>query len=74
MEFLILEGDNLSALFPGAHLSIGGVQIDSKTVFSLLTAMFVLPTVWLRDLSYLSYVSGSAHRTPCLCWFELCFD
>lgn len=58
VEFLILEGDNLSALFPGVHVSIGGFHIDSKTCFCLLTAMFVLPTVWLRDLSYLSYVSA----------------
>lgn len=61
MEFLILEGDNLSSLFPGAHLSIAGLHLEGKSMFSLLTAIFVLPTVWLRDLSYLAYVSGLAH-------------
>lgn len=58
VEFLILEGDNLSSLFPGAHLSIAGLHLEGKSMFSLLTAIFVLPTVWLRDLSYLAYVSA----------------
>jgi vesicular inhibitory amino acid transporter len=44
------------------HLSVAGVHIDSKTCFCLLTAMFLLPTVWLRDLSYLSYLSGAAEH------------
>jgi len=72
VEFLILEGDNLSTLFPGVHLFVEGLHFDSKTVFSLLTAMFVLPTVWLRDLSYLSYVSGSVHGNSFSCWFLSC--
>ncbi len=59
MEFLILEGDNLSALFPQVHgLKVAGFQISSTTLFAVVTAAFVLPTVWLRDLSLLSYVSG----------------
>jgi vesicular inhibitory amino acid transporter len=60
VEFLILEGDNLSALFPQVHgLKVAGFQISSTTLFAVVTAAFVLPTVWLRDLSLLSYVSGS---------------
>jgi vesicular inhibitory amino acid transporter len=38
---------------------MAGFNISSTTVFAVLTAIFVLPTVWLRDLSLLSYVSGS---------------
>ena len=36
-----------------------GYSISPNTFFSFITALFVLPTVWLRDLRYLSYVSGS---------------
>ncbi|KAJ7529178.1 hypothetical protein O6H91_15G036800 [Diphasiastrum complanatum] len=59
VEFLILEGDNLSSLFPGVHLYFGSYCLDSHILFVLLAAIFVLPTVYLRDLSLLSYVSGA---------------
>jgi vesicular inhibitory amino acid transporter len=58
VEFLILEGDNLSSLFPGASISVLGAPLESKTFFMLLTAVAVLPTVWLKNLSLLSYISG----------------
>ncbi|KAF6151267.1 hypothetical protein GIB67_002966 [Kingdonia uniflora] len=58
VEYLILEGDNLSSLFPNAHLSIGGIGLTSSQLFSLLATVAVLPTVWLRDLSVLSYISA----------------
>lgn len=59
VEFLILEGDNLANLFPGMQQRLEGYSISTNTFFSFITALFVLPTVWLRDLRYLSYVSGS---------------
>ena len=59
VEFLILEGDNLANLFPGMRHHLEGYNISPNMFFSFITALFVLPTVWLRDLRYLSYVSGS---------------
>lgn len=58
VEFLILEGDNLSALFPNAKISFNGFQLTATELFTIMTAIFVLPTVWLRNLSLLSYVSA----------------
>lgn len=58
VEFLILEGDNLSALFPNASLSFKGVSLTSTEMFTIMTGIFVLPTVWLRDMNLLSYVSA----------------
>ncbi|KAH1230369.1 Amino acid transporter AVT1C [Glycine max] len=58
IEYIILEGDNLSSLFPSAHLNLGGIELNSRTLFAVITTLAVLPTVWLRDLSILSYISG----------------
>lgn len=58
VEFLILEGDNLSALFPSAQISVSGFQLTGTQLFTIMTAIFVLPTVWLRNLNLLSYVSA----------------
>lgn len=59
IEFLILEGDNLAHLFPSAGMTIGHVVLNPHEVFVILAAVCMLPTVWLRDLSILSYVSAT---------------
>ncbi|KAL3355460.1 hypothetical protein AABB24_019503 [Solanum stoloniferum] len=76
VEYIILEGDNLSALFPNAHLNLGGCQLDARHLFALVTTLAVLPTVWLRDLTVLSYISAggviaSVMVVICLYWLGL---
>ncbi|KAJ6432889.1 hypothetical protein OIU84_020012 [Salix udensis] len=73
VEYIILESDNLSSLFPNAHISLGGFELDSHHFFALMTTLAVLPTVWLRDLSVLSYISAggviaSVLVVLCLFW------
>ncbi|KAM7266063.1 hypothetical protein ACFE04_003746 [Oxalis oulophora] len=73
VEYIILEGDNLSSLFPNAHLSFGAFELDSHHLFALLATLAVLPTVWLRDLRVLSYISAggviaSVLVVLCLFW------
>ncbi|CAN4114982.1 unnamed protein product [Withania somnifera] len=76
VEYIILEGDNLSALFPNAHLNLCGFQLDARHLFALITTLAVLPTVWLRDLTILSYLSAggviaSVMVVICLYWIGL---
>ncbi|KAK7268971.1 hypothetical protein RIF29_21683 [Crotalaria pallida] len=55
--FLILEGDNLDNLFPNTE--IPGLAIGGKQLFVILVGIIIMPTVWLDDLSLLSYISAS---------------
>ncbi|KAK3232496.1 hypothetical protein Dsin_004377 [Dipteronia sinensis] len=76
VEYIILESDNLSSLFPNAHLSFGGFYLNSHHLFALVTTLAVLPTVWLRDLTVLSYISvggviASVLVVLCLFWVGL---
>ncbi|KAH6798071.1 hypothetical protein C2S52_022625 [Perilla frutescens var. hirtella] len=57
VEFLILEGDNLHKLFPDTNVRVLGKVVGGKQVFIMLTALVMLPTTWLRNLSLLGYVS-----------------
>lgn len=76
VEYIILEGDNISSLFPNAHLSFGGFYLNSRHLFALMSTLAVLPTCWLRDLTVLSYISAGGVIASilvvfCLFWVGL---
>ncbi|KAJ4978402.1 hypothetical protein NE237_009182 [Protea cynaroides] len=76
VEYITLESDNLSALFPNAYLSIGGFVLDSHHLFALMATAAVLPTLLLRDLRILSYISAGGVLASilvvlCLFWVGL---
>lgn len=52
--FFILEGDHLAILFGDAH---------SSAWFMCASAAVMIPTLWLADLSSLSYV-GAVGKAP----------
>jgi len=37
---------------------VAGTELSMHQVFTITAALLVLPTVWLKNLSLLSYISG----------------
>lgn len=57
--FLILEGDNLHNLFPEVQFEAYGLKVGGRASFVIVVALIILPSVWLDNLSILSYISAT---------------
>ncbi|KAF7849464.1 hypothetical protein BT93_L0774 [Corymbia citriodora subsp. variegata] len=58
IEYTIMMSDNLAAIFPKTHMYIGGMYLTSHQIFATVATLVILPTVWLRNLGLLSYLSA----------------
>lgn len=73
VEYLIMMSDNLASLFPHVHMEFAGIHLNSYQFWAIVSTLIILPTVWLRNLSLLSYISVGGVVTLgavvlCLLW------
>ncbi|KAL1538701.1 amino acid transporter AVT1I-like [Salvia divinorum] len=57
--FLILVADNLHNMLPNLQVSLQGFVINGHQTCILLAAVIIMPTVWIDNLTTLSYVSAT---------------
>ena len=56
--YLILEGDNFAQLIAWKGIKVKYLQLGPEQSFIIISSIVMLPTVWLRDLRLLSYISA----------------
>ncbi|KAK4419048.1 Amino acid transporter AVT1D [Sesamum alatum] len=79
VEFLIMMSDNLAASFPNVQMDVAGIHLDSYQICAIASTLVILPTVWLRNLSLLSFISAGGVVTlalvvVCLLWVGVASD
>ncbi|KAM7510044.1 hypothetical protein LguiB_008919 [Lonicera macranthoides] len=57
--FLILEGDNLHNILPDMGFQVFGLSVSGTQSFVIIVGIIILPTIWLNNMSILSYISAS---------------
>ncbi|EFJ34990.1 hypothetical protein SELMODRAFT_80911, partial [Selaginella moellendorffii] len=53
--YMVSMGDTMLLIFPRSHLRVLG--FTGKTIFTCIAFLVILPTVWFRKLSTISYLS-----------------
>ncbi|KAI3957627.1 hypothetical protein MKW92_024836 [Papaver armeniacum] len=56
VSFTIAVNDNLATIFPGNHISINH-HLSTSQFFTIIAVLIALPTIWLKDLSKISFLS-----------------
>ncbi|KAF9591478.1 hypothetical protein IFM89_004176 [Coptis chinensis] len=58
-RFLIVEGDNLHNLFPEIRFEYSWINVSGRVGFVIIVALIIFPSMLLRDLSKLPYLSAT---------------
>ncbi|MCL7035658.1 hypothetical protein MKW94_011108 [Papaver nudicaule] len=57
VSFTIALNDNLATVFNGKHLNISWTHLSTSQFLTVAAVIVALPTVWLKDLSKISFLS-----------------
>ncbi|KAL5703099.1 hypothetical protein ACHQM5_028233 [Ranunculus cassubicifolius] len=58
VSYTISLSDNLSRVFAGTHLKIHCFHLTTSQILTVIAVLVALPSLWLRDLSSISFLSS----------------
>ncbi|KAK9159453.1 hypothetical protein Syun_005794 [Stephania yunnanensis] len=57
VSYTIALNDNLAKVFSGLHLNVPWIHLSKAQFLTVLAVLVALPSLWLRDLSSISFLS-----------------
>ncbi|KAH0453991.1 hypothetical protein IEQ34_018315 [Dendrobium chrysotoxum] len=57
VSYTISLSDNLSLVFAGSHIELPWLHLSSTQILTVIAVLVALPSIWLRDLSSISFLS-----------------
>ncbi|KAF8393939.1 hypothetical protein HHK36_020141 [Tetracentron sinense] len=57
VSYTISLSDNLTRVFAGAHLHVPRIHLSTSELLTVMAILVALPSLWLRDLSSISFLS-----------------
>lgn len=58
VSYTISLHDNLSTVFLGMHLKVPSLNLSTSQLLTVMAVLVALPSLWLRDLSSISFLSS----------------
>ncbi|KAK9288070.1 hypothetical protein L1049_016516 [Liquidambar formosana] len=58
VSYTISLHDNLITVFSGTHLKFPWIHLSTSQILTVLAVLVALPSLWLRDLSLISFLSS----------------
>ncbi|KAF5192893.1 Amino acid transporter avt1h [Thalictrum thalictroides] len=58
VSYTISLSDNLTTVFSGAHLKLPCIHLSTSQILTVFAVLVALPSLWLRDLSSISFLSS----------------
>lgn len=72
VSYTISLSDNLSTIFNGTHISIPGLHLSTSQILTAIAVLVALPSLWLRDLSSISFLSSGGILMSLLIFATVC--
>ncbi|KAJ0973101.1 hypothetical protein J5N97_021060 [Dioscorea zingiberensis] len=57
ISYTISLSDNIRLVFAGVHLQLPGLHLSTAQVLTVIAILIALPSLWLKDLSSISFLS-----------------